>query len=234
MIIKKFNIKEISLEYFVGISQIKFNFSQFLQLFTIDNEEEALKHLFQLTQELQNRNKGSMIQFIKDKYLLNENHLFTACYYMQKAFYYNTNISNKKNIEFLLYLSANRQISKGIETFGINFKDLRKGNLLFCIISQSNTISKINSEILSILKVNEIERAINSLSNEKITVIKEYYGISDNQIFSILNSYGVKLVDNQISNIDLDSISLALYDLICEKMALLNLEKIKIRLARFF
>jgi len=229
LITQKFNIKEISLEYFVGINQVKFNLSQFLQLFTIDNEEGALKHLFKLTQELQNRNKGSMIQFIKDKYLLNENHVFTASYYMQKAFYYNNNISNKKNIEFLLYLSANRQISKGIETFGIDIRDLRKGHLLFCIVSQSNTIGKINSEILSILKVNEIELAINSISNEKITTIKEYYGISDNQFFSILNSYGIKLVDEQISNIDLDSIALALYDLICEKMALLNLEKIKIR-----
>ncbi len=229
MITQKFNIKEISLEYFVGINQIKFNLSQFLQLFTINSEEEALKHLFKLTQELQNKNKGSMIQFIKDKYLLNKNHLFTASYFMQKAFYYNVNISNKRNIELLLYLSANRQISKGIETFGIDINDLRKGNLLFCIISQSNRIGKINSEILSILKVNEIEFNINSLSNEKITLIKKYYGISDNQIFSILNSYGIKLVDDQISNIDLDSIALALYDLICEKMALLNLEKIKIR-----
>ena len=229
MITQKFNIKEINLEYFVVINQIKFNLTQFLQLFTIDYEEEALKHLFTLTQELQNRNKGSMIQFIKDKYLLNENHLFTACYYVQKAFYYNTNISNKKNIEFLLYLSANRQISKGIETFGIDIKDLRNGHLLFCIISQSNTIGKINSELLSILKVKEIELAINSLLNEKITTIKEYYGISDNQIFSILNSYGIKLVDKQISNIDLDSIAIALFDLICEKMALLNLEKMKIR-----
>lgn len=229
MITQKFNIKEISLEYFVGINQIKFNLSQFLQLFTINSEEEALKHLFKLTQELQNKNKGSMIQFIKDKYLLNKNHLFTASYFMQKAFYYNANISNKRNIELLLYLSANRQISKGIETFGIDINDLRKGNLLFCIISQSNRIGKINSEILSILKVNEIEFNINSLSNEKITLIKKYYGISDNQIFSILNSYGIKLVDDQISNIDLDSIALALYDLICEKMALLNLEKIKIR-----
>ena len=229
MITQKFNIKEINLEYFVGINQIKFNLTQFLQLFTIDYEEEALKHLFKLTQKLQNRNNGSMIQFIKDQYLLNENHLFTACYYVQKAFYYNANISNKKNIELLLYLSANRQISKGIKSFGIDIKDLRKGHLLFCIISQSNTIGKINSELLSILKVKEIELAINSLLNEKITTIKEYYGISDNQIFSILNSYGIKLVDKQISNIDLDSIAIALYDLICEKMALLNLEKIKIR-----
>jgi len=229
LIIRKFNIKELSFEYFVGILRIKFNLSQFLQLFTILNEEEALKYLFTLTEEFQNRYKGSMIQFIKDKYLLNEYHLFTACYYMQKAFYHNINISHKKNIELLLYLSANRQISKGIETFGINTEDLRKGNLLFCIVSQSNTVEKISSELLSIFNVNEIEQVINSLSNEKITLIKEYYNISDNQIFSILKSYGIKIIDEQISNIDLDSVVLALYDLICERMALLNLEKVKIK-----
>ncbi|MFX1571264.1 MAG: KEOPS complex subunit Cgi121 [Promethearchaeota archaeon] len=229
MITKRFNIKEINLSYFVGINQINFNLSQFLTFFRIDNEEDALYHLFELTQSLQNTYKGSIIQFVKNEYLLNENHLFTACYYMQKAFYYNTNISNKKNIEILLYLSANRQIIKGIETFGINIKDLRKGDLLFCIISQSNNIEKINSEIISLLKVKEIDLAVNSLSHEKLIAIKEFYDISDKQFFSILNSYGIKLGEKKNTNIDLGSTALALYDLICEKMALLNIEKIKIR-----
>lgn len=227
MNIREFNIEDINLKFFVGIGQINFNLTQFLKLNKINNEEEALTSLFNIIEEIQGKNENSMIQFIKDKYLLNKDHLFTACYFLQKAFYYNTNISNKKSIELLLYLSTNRQINKAIEAFGIDINDLRSGKLTICIISQINTLKMVNSELLHILKANEIESTINTITIDKMKIIKQYYEISDNQIFSVLNSYGVKEINDQISKIDLDSISLALYDLLCERMSLLNLEKVK-------
>ena len=118
--------------------------NQFIRANQIDNKEETLKSLFGIIEELENKNKDSIIQVVKDKYILNQDHIFTACYYVQKVFMLKTNISNKKNIELLLYLSTHRQISKGIETFGIKLNDLNKGELTFCIISQSNNIKTIN------------------------------------------------------------------------------------------
>ncbi|MFX1504074.1 MAG: hypothetical protein ACFFDH_24150, partial [Promethearchaeota archaeon] len=65
---------------------------------------------------------------------------------------------------------------------------------------------------------------INDQSNNKINLIKNFFEISDNQLNTVQRSYGIKPNNSKIS---LNSIVLALYDLICEKMALLYVEKTK-------
>lgn len=227
MIVKDFYIEGMDLRYFVGVNQIKLDINQFLKVNSITNEQEALNRVFDIIEELQNKNKESTIQFLKDKYVLNQDHLFMACYYMQKAFLHKTNISNKKNIELLLYLSASRQISKGIETFGVEYYDLEKGNIIICIISPKDNINKINEEILQILHANEIDFTIDNLTVKKVNTIIDNYDISGWQIKSVLNSYGNKNynITDYINN--LEPFSLAVFDLLCEKMALLNIEKTK-------
>ncbi len=222
MIVKEFNINEINLKYFVGINQIRINLNYLSNICSTSSEKELLDSFFRTIENVQNRFKNSVIQFIKDKYVLNQDHIFTACYYFQKAFFYKSNISNKQKIELLLYLATNRQISKSIHTSGINSDDIRKGKLLFCIISPINNLKSINEELLQILKANETKLTVNVQSSEKFNLIREYFEISENQISCILNSYGV---DSNSPNNNLDSKFSAIYDLICEKMALLNLEK---------
>ncbi|MFX1346394.1 MAG: KEOPS complex subunit Cgi121 [Promethearchaeota archaeon] len=228
MIVKDFYIEGMDLRYFVGINQIKLDINQFLKVNSITNEQEALNRVFDIIEELQNNNKESTIQFLKNKYVLNQDHLFMACYYMQKAFLLKTNISNKKNIELLLYLSTSRQISKGIETFGIEYNDLKQGNTIICIISPKNNIDEINNEILQILHAKEINLTIDNLTVKKIKSIIDNYEISDLQIKSVLNSYGNKNYDISDYINNLEPFSLAIFDLLCEKMALLNIEKTKI------
>jgi tRNA threonylcarbamoyladenosine modification (KEOPS) complex Cgi121 subunit len=219
----------MDLRYFVGINQIKLDINQFLIANSITNEKKALNHVFDIIEELQNKNKDSTIQIIRNKYVLNQEHIFMACYYMQKAFLHKTHISNKKNIELLLYLSASRQISKGIETFGIEYNDLNEGNIVICIISPKDNIDKINNELLQNLFANEINLTIDNLTVKKINTIIDIYEISDLQIKSVLYSYGNKNynIKDYINN--LEPFSLALFDLLCEKMALLNLEKTKMK-----
>lgn len=146
---------------------------------------------------------------------------------MQKAFFHKTHISNKKNIELLLYLSTYRQISKGIESFGIDYYDLKEGNIIFCIVSPMDNLDKIFKDILQKLVANEIELTINRLTIEKINSIIDNYEISESQIKSVLRSYGTEKNNIKDFKDNLESLSLALSDLICEKMALLNLEKTK-------
>jgi hypothetical protein len=66
------------------------------------------------------------------------------------------------------------------------------------------------------------------LTLEKITEIIKIYEFSDLQIKSVLNSYGIENVYLEKPKNNLYNISLAVFDLICEKMALLNLEKIRL------
>ncbi len=224
MIVKEFNIQDLNLHYYVGIYQIKINLDRFIATDKIDNKEKILNQFFNIIKEIQDKYENSVVQFIKDKYILNQDHIFTACYYLEKAFLQNKNISNKKNIELLLYLATNRQINKSIKGFGIDYSDLNKDKLTYCIISPQNNLNNIYVNLSSVLLAEEEEFTINDQSNTKINLIQEYFEISDNQLNSVLKSYGI-ITHN--SDLSLSSVVSALYDLICEKMALLYVEKAK-------
>lgn len=224
MIVKEFNIQDLNLHYYVGIYQIKINLDRFIATDKIDNKEKILNQFFNIIKEIQDKYENSVVQFIKDKYILNQDHIFTACYYLEKAFLQNKNISNKKNIELLLYLAANRQINKSIKGFGIDYSDLNKDKLTYCIISPQNNLNNIYVNLSSVLLAEEEELTINDQTNTKINLIQEYFEISDNQLNSVLKSYGIITYNSDLS---LSSVVSALYDLICEKMALLYVEKAK-------
>ena len=224
MITREFSIKDLNLHYYIGINQIRIHFDKIIDFNNIVNEDKALNEFFSMIEEIQNKNENSVIQFIKDKYILNQDHIFTACYYLEKAFLQNVNISNKKNIELLLYLATNRQINKSIEDFGINYSDLNKNKLIYCIISPQNNLSNVRVELSNILGAEEVELTINDQTIDKINNIKNYFEVSDNQINSVLKSYGI-IAHN--SDLGLNFVVSALYDLICEKMALLYVEKAK-------
>ena len=164
MITRSFFIEELELKYFVGITQIKFDLSQLLKDNEIRNEEDVLNWLFLTIEDLQIKHPESTIQFISDEYVLNQDHLYVASYFMEKAFLNKNNISNKKNIELLLYLSTNRQISRAIESFGISKNTIKEEKLTICIISQINNLNIIIKEILDSLKANEVKITVNDLT----------------------------------------------------------------------
>lgn len=217
MIIKKFNINDLKLNYFIGINQIK-----------LIDKKFALNQIFDLIENMQTSYDGSIIQFFNDKYVLSQDHVFLACYYVQKAFLQNINISNKKNIELFLYLATKRQIKISIEAFGITENSLKTGKLNFCIISPKNIIAELNIALLKHLGGIEIKFTLNNKTIEKFNRIKNFFNISDNQIITILNSYGISNINNFQINENLNILFSSLDDLICEKMTILSLEKIKI------
>lgn len=228
MIIKEFNVSDINLKYFVGINQISIDLSKLLDENKRGNQTQAIDFIFEVIEKVQNTFKGATIQIFSNDNVLDQNHIFNACYFMQKAFLNNLNISNKKNIELLLYLATKRQIKIGIEAFGIKYSDLKKGELHYCIISNENNIYEINKEIMQILQAKEVQLNMNDRSLDKFDKIKNLFEITDNQIRTVLNSYGIKNINKDPMSYKLEDLYLALNDLICEKMTLLSLEKLKI------
>ena len=228
LIVKDYFIEELDLTYFIGVIRINIDIKQVFDSNAIFKEEEALKYIINLIKGIQDGASGLVIQLIKEKYVLNLDHIYIASYYVQKVFAQKTNISKTKNVELLLYLSTYRQISKGFESFGIDYSDLEKGKLLICIISPINNLNKINMKILKEFNAKEIELGINVMTIEKINRIKKFYKFSESQINCVQNSYGIKKNNLQLSLEDLDDFSSFLFDLICEKMVLLNLEKISV------
>ena len=212
MIIKKFEIKERDITYYVGINQLKIN----PKLFT-------LTQFFKIIEE--KKNNDVVIQIFNNKHVLNSEHVFIACYFLQKAFLNNFNISNKKNIELLLYLATNRQIKIAIQDFGISEDQFNTGFINLCIISSKDDLDLINHGIEKALNANKLELTLDDYSLKKYEMVKKYFNISDNQINSILNSYETK-INAKIRDKDIPVLYLALNELICERMTLLSLERV--------
>ncbi|MFX1337497.1 MAG: KEOPS complex subunit Cgi121 [Promethearchaeota archaeon] len=228
MIIKEFKISDLNLKYFIGINQISVDFSKLLDQNKLENRDQVLEFIFDVIEKVQRTYKGATIQFFSQEYVLDQDHIFNASYFMEKAFRNGINISNKKNIELLLYLATNRQIKIGIEAFGVKFVDVKKGGVLYCIISQENNIDEINNEIIRILQANELPLNLNKRSYDKFKSIKDYFAINEHQIITVLKSYGISNKNEDLMSYKLEDLYLALNDLICEKMTLLSLEKIKL------
>jgi len=212
MIIKKFEIKEREITYYVGINQLKINPQSF-----------TLTQFFKIIEE--KKNNDLVIQIFNNTHVLNSEHVFNACYFLQKAFLNNINISNKKNIELLLYLAVNRQIKIAIQDFGMNEDQFNTGLINLCIISSKDDLDLINREIEKSLNANKLKLTLDKYSLKKYEMVKKYFNISDNQINSILNSYGTKL-NAKIRDKDIPVLYLSLNDLICERMTLLSLERV--------
>ena len=228
MIIKHVDIKELNLTYFIGINQISIDLAKLLDKTKSKNQDHLLNVIFEIIDQIQNKYDVSAVQFFSQEYVLDQEHILNAIYFMEKAFLNNLNISNKKNIELLLYLATNRQIKVSLEAFGINDEDLKKGELLYCIISYKNNINEINEEIIHLLQATEVEMNLNSRSIEKFHKIKTFFEIRDNQIMTVLKSYGISNITNDLMNVKIEDLYVALNDLICEKITLLSLEKFKL------
>ena len=95
----------------------------------------------------------------------------------------------------------------------------------FCLISSEDNIKQVNIEIVRSLHSKEISLDFGKLSFDKFDRIKKYFEFSDNQILTVLKSYGHKIDVLDENSLNLESLYKALNDLICEKMALLSLEK---------
>ncbi|MHA1257461.1 MAG: KEOPS complex subunit Cgi121, partial [Promethearchaeota archaeon] len=156
---------------------------------------------------------------------LNAEHILHACYFVQKAFYTKNNISNKKNLELLLYLATKRQIKLSLECFGVNHYNLKDTRISYCIISLKDNIQQVNIKVNSYLHSEDISLNLGNLSIDKFNIVKKYFEFSDNQVLTVLKAYGYKSDILDINSINIENLYGALNDLICEKMALLSLEK---------
>jgi len=214
MIKEEFSFKDPYLHYYVGLNQIR-----------LLQEVFELDRLIQITSILQTQFSETVIQFFNDKYVLNQNHIFQAIYFALKAFKEKKNISNKENIEILLYLSCNRQIKVALDSFGLKQNNLGTKKLSYCILSDKDNIQEINDELFKLLKPENLTLTINSVSKDKYNRIRDFYEITNLQLKTVLNSYNI-IVNSSLTDISLDKLYLGLEDLICERMASLSLENV--------
>ncbi|MFO8017174.1 MAG: KEOPS complex subunit Cgi121 [Promethearchaeia archaeon] len=230
MITRQFtiDINSTQLSYYVGMDQFILKYDEFLIENNIKNEDKTLQVLINKISQIQNGFAGSSIQLLDNNYLLNARHLFLGAYFMQKAFQYGINISNKRNIELLLYLTARRQIKRALNTFGLKISELNKGSLTFCIISPKNNLGEIKNQILSQISTKSIKRLnINDLSVKKLEGIRNFFKITNQQIQVLFRAYNHEFSGLREEG-SLQKYAKVLGDLIAEKMAKLSLEKVNL------
>ncbi|MFW5895638.1 MAG: KEOPS complex subunit Cgi121 [archaeon] len=230
MISKKFaiDIDGSQISYWVGLDQFILNLNKYLSQNNLKNEDEVLPSLIRKISRAQDKFPGSYIQLFDNRYLLNARHLYLAIYFMQKAFRYSINISNKPNIELLLYLAARRQIKRALNAFGLNILELDGKLVSLCIVSSTNNLNKIKDHILSqIIHYPPEKININDLSLKKLKRVRNFYKINKKQVQVLFRSYNFNFKGLSNEN-NLAEYTHILNDLIAEKMAKLSLEKINV------
>ena len=219
MIIKNFNIEEFALDYSIGISQIEINYPSLVKVTNGSNQKDLLDQIINDIDQIQEKYESTVIQILNDKNILNQEHIFAASYYMMRAFHKKINISNKRNIELLLYLATERQIKNAIEKFGITLEHLNEGILTFTFITHSNDINKILQEVMDYFNGKEVHLNINEKNLKKLNRIRRLFNINDNQL-EVTSAFYKNDEDDELNRS-----FLAVHDLICENMAKLSLEK---------
>ncbi|MFH1774103.1 MAG: KEOPS complex subunit Cgi121 [Methanobacteriota archaeon] len=132
------------------------------------------------------------VQIIDSRFVAGREHIEFAISQAEKAFKRGENFSNDFFIEVLARASAQRQIKKAIEIFGLrNSREV----ILIC--------EEFPKEIL---KEYECEEALLEINEEKCERIKELFGIDEKEIRTVARSGEKK--KNVLKNIVKDRIAL--------------------------
>jgi tRNA threonylcarbamoyladenosine modification (KEOPS) complex Cgi121 subunit len=229
MIMQKFQTKisKNEISYFVGYDQVYLDIDKYKLENQLKTNEKVLQKLISQISQIQNQFEGVNIQLLDHSYLLNQRHLFLGCYFMQKAFKLGLNISNKRNIELLLYLAGKRQIKRALKAFGLKIAKLDDKPITFCILSPKNNLNDIRKTIQQIISNHFVKHIdISDLNLEKLERIRNFFNFNLNQLQVLSNSYNFNFKEISKNEQHLENYAKILGDLISEKMSKLSLEKI--------
>jgi tRNA threonylcarbamoyladenosine modification (KEOPS) complex Cgi121 subunit len=214
MKLKFINNLETGLKIYIGITEVSLNI-----------ENISSNKLLSLSNYIDINYDSALLQFLNTKYILNSEHIYSACYFTYNAFLSHNNISKSKEIELLLYLSVNRQIKIAIRDFGLPDDTKKIINVMLCLSSFQNNLDIIYTDLQDRIKFQELSFKLDDCSIERFNLIKNYFDISDNQIKVLLKSANLNINNNNINEVPLDYLYSALTDIIREKMVLLSVEK---------
>ena len=164
------------------------------------------KKIIAYLQELKHLDKRILdIQSIRYDSILSNNHLLSAVWHAWNGFINKYTISNSFSIEFLLYVSGQRQITKALEFFGLQDETTNFSMIIF----QDREIPR--KELLSLISANKIIKEISPIKftdglekRKKLTEIFDYQiGKSDDLLigdhgFNQLEKYILSTIANLV------------------------------------
>ena len=170
-------------------------FSTFdIELLTFQSSKKIMAYI----QDIKSRTSQILdLQAFRIDSLLSTNQMLSAIYHAWNGFKNNITISNQISVEFLLYVSGQRQISKAIEFFGLE-KEEKEFSL---IIFHGQEIEK--EKLISLLSEDKIIKNISNLTltdkPEKRKCLANIFGykIQENTTF-LTSKEGFKKLENFI------------------------------------
>jgi len=154
------------------------------------------------------RVKEAHVQFFDATLIAGWEHLYFAALNALNAFKNKQNISNSLAVEALLFASAQRQITKAVETLGIRPESSQVAVL---IIAETRQKATATLEIISKTISGERDDKTLELTDEKIEGIKSLFDISNLELKAKLRKEGLERE--------------ALIDLVIEHAALLATQR---------
>ena len=129
------------------------------------------------------------IQFFDAKPIATWQHLYFAAINALTAFANKTNISNNLAMETLLYASAQRQIKKATETFGV--KPTTR-NIAVLVLAKDQKSACDALDFVKKLTSAELDDKVLEITREKFIGIKRFFGISDVEMSAKLERKGLE------------------------------------------
>ena len=169
--------------------------------------EVKIKDFQALFEHIQERIKGSNVQFFDARLIAGWEHLYFATFNALRAFEAGLNISRNPAIEALLYVSGQHQIKKAMETLGIKPDT---SEIAVLIISETKMGAEEALKIVSDLLKGKICDDVLRLTEEKMESIKTVFNISDLELEAASRG---------------ESLGSALTDLVIEHVALLAVKR---------
>ncbi len=154
--------------------------------------------------EVNKRLRNVVVQFFNARLVAGWEHLYFAALNALTAFKNKSNVSKSLAMEALLYASAQHQIKKALELFGI-----KPHTTDVAVLILAEELKGVNEAIGAILELTSAQEddVVLKLTEEKFDVMKRAFGISDLEL-KVRLSRGILKED-------------ALKDLVIEHMALL-------------
>ena len=178
--------------YITGISNVRINFNQIQDLIA----------------KLCNKNQV-IIQFFNSQLIAGWEHLFFSAVHSLKTFKQGRNLSNKLDLEILLYASGQRQIKKAIKKIGIG---LETQNIAILIMGNSiETIESAKLKIFELIKGTEDE-SILDINKNKYEKISKAFNITPLEIETTSNSSEWKDKVEALGKIVLNRIAFVVFE----------------------
>lgn len=219
-------------EIYLGFDDLEISIKYLKEKYNLQDNDDLINLFLTLISKLERQYSPSTIQIFNSEFVISPEHIITAFYHTYKAFNNKINISNQKNIEFLLYLSTNRQISNALNFFGIKIEDIDQDssiNIGYFIASYENNVNLIKKRIIEKLNAFEGISLITEKSLTKLQKIIDFFNISISQLEIYFHSHEKEFIsDNFLENNNLNDLYNICLEIILEKMVLLSLEKVSI------